>query len=124
MARDHAREHLLRWSKYTPEQKETIRNQAIERKRAKKIKAIEYKGGKCVRCGGVFPPRVYDFHHLDPSNKITWSCVFLGWNWERIKTELDKCILLCANCHRLEHNKEEDRAISRKQNRSRQPKRS
>lgn len=36
---------------------------ARERKRQWKIDAIALKGGKCERCGGEFPPCVYDFHH-------------------------------------------------------------
>ena len=69
--------------------------------RAKKLEAIEYLGGKCKDCGGKFHHSVYDFHHLDPNEKdINPSAAFSRKNW---KSEIDKCVLLCANCHRLRH---------------------
>jgi len=69
-----------------------------------KARAIEYKGGFCNDCGGTFHQSVYDFHHIDPNEKdSSWS---LHRSWEYLKKELDKCILLCANCHRIRHWKE------------------
>lgn len=67
---------------------------------------ISYLGGKCADCEQVFPACVYDIHHLDPKEKefsIAGNKVFLPW--ETLKAELDKCILLCANCHRIRHSK-------------------
>ena len=48
--------------------------------------------------------QVFDFHHLDPSTKIdNVSCMCLGKRKDSIiLAEIAKCILLCANCHRLE----------------------
>lgn len=76
-------------------------------RRETKVRAIEYKGGKCARCGGVFPPAVYDFHHLDKAQKDDNPGALMGRKWEKVKEELDKCILLCSNCHRLTHAEEE-----------------
>ena len=73
-----------------------------ENRRKLKIKAIEYKGGKCERCGLVDEPCVYDFHHLNPNEK-EFSFGKRNLSFDKIKDELDKCILLCANCHRKEH---------------------
>ncbi len=65
--------------------------------------AIEYKGGKCVDCKQSYPPYVYDFHHLDPKSKdIDWSKMRLV-KQETMISELDKCVLLCSNCHRVRH---------------------
>ena len=72
-------------------------------RRDSKLKAVKYKGGACGRCGGVFHPSVYDFHHIDPTQKDADPGTFMGRKWETIKKELDKCVLLCANCHRLTH---------------------
>ena len=72
----------------------------------KKIKAVEYLGGKCMKCGGEFPPYVFDFHHRDPSEKDRSIGTLCSSSWEKIKVELDKCDLLCANCHRIEHYEE------------------
>ena len=76
------------------------------RARERKIMAVEYKGGKCARCGGVFEPCVYDFHHVDPSTKEYKPSQLFSGKWEKLTVELDKCIMVCANCHRLIHNEE------------------
>ena len=74
--------------------------------RQNKLRAIEYLGGHCTDCGNKFPPYVYDFHHLDPTIKEYSVTRLMGRKWEGIVPELDKCILLCANCHRIRENKE------------------
>ena len=73
------------------------------KRRANKIRGIEYLGGKCLDCHDVFHEAIYDFHHTDSKQKdITPSRLF-GNKWETLQQELDKCVLLCANCHRLRH---------------------
>ena len=68
----------------------------------KKIKLIERHGSKCQSCGVKEHYTVYDFHHLDPSQKeIELKCG--KWGWEILTKEADKCALLCANCHRKVH---------------------
>lgn len=72
-----------------------------------KAKAVEYLGGKCVHCGLVSDKLcVYDFHHINPKEKEADPGSLLHYSWKRIQEELDKCILLCANCHRIEHEKD------------------
>jgi hypothetical protein len=75
-------------------------------RRRNKQKAVEYLGNKCCNCGNSFPQAVYDFHHVDPSIKESKLRDLMSKSWEIIKAELDKCILLCANCHRVEHMKD------------------
>jgi hypothetical protein len=72
--------------------------------REDKLLCIEYKGGKCEDCGGVFAPGVYDFHHLEPHTKEFAISRKMRRSWETLKAELDKCVLLCANCHRIHHS--------------------
>lgn len=68
-----------------------------------KIKAIEYKGGKCIKCGYDKCYAAFDFHHRNPLEKeFSWHFMRRK-SWDTIKTELDKCDLLCANCHRETH---------------------
>ena len=74
--------------------------------RENKLKAIEYLGGHCTDCKNEFPSYIYDFHHLDPNIKDFNIARLMGRKWENIVPELDKCILLCANCHRIRENKE------------------
>lgn len=77
------------------------------RKKLLKKKAIEYKGGKCQICGYDKCENSLTFHHLDPSKKSFQISGRYNISWERLKEELDKCILLCANCHGEEHAKEQ-----------------
>jgi predicted HNH restriction endonuclease len=75
-------------------------------KRRKKIKemAIAYKGGKCNICGYNKCNTALDFHHKDEKNKrFGLSVRGLTRSWDKTKDELDKCILVCANCHREIH---------------------
>ncbi len=85
------------------------KNQAVERQRTLKMKAIAYKGGKCEKCGYSKCPAALDFHHRDPLEKefSMASKVRKGWKKELIE-ELDKCALLCANCHREAHWEEKE----------------
>jgi hypothetical protein len=74
-----------------------------EQKRVqKRIDAIEYKGGKCEHCGYDKYHGALEFHHKDPNLKDPKS-FRPGLSKARFFAEVDKCILLCANCHREEH---------------------
>jgi hypothetical protein len=76
-------------------------------KRRKKIKdmAIQYKGGKCILCGYNKCEDALQFHHLDSSKKeFGVAQSGLTRSWERVKNEIEKCILVCANCHREIHS--------------------
>lgn len=75
------------------------------RRDAIKERAILYKGGKCVRCLISYPETpscVFDFHHRDPSTKEDWKGI-RKWGWERVRNEIEKCDLVCSNCHRTIH---------------------
>jgi len=73
-----------------------------------KVKFIHEKGGKCSKCGEKYNGKnaaIFDFHHRDPKTKQ----FNLGINTMQNKSkkvlliELEKCDLVCANCHRLIH---------------------
>ncbi len=71
-----------------------------------KAEAVEYKGGRCNDCGLIDHPFLYDFHHEDPSVKefgIGLEIKKLARLTDKIKRELDKCVLLCVLCHRRRH---------------------
>jgi hypothetical protein len=82
-----------------------------EFRRTLKRKAVEYLGGQCVDCGiqSVYPD-IYDFHHTQPAEKAAKVARLIDMkkDWEEIRIELDKCVLLCANCHRIRHTKEDE----------------
>lgn len=71
---------------------------------AVKAKAIAYKGGKCILCGYSKCSAALHFHHVDGSEKD----FSIGGNhtraWAKVQAELDKCILVCANCHAELHS--------------------
>lgn len=68
-----------------------------------KLKAIEYKGGKCSICGYCRCARALEFHHIDPETK-DFAISAKSVSWETIVKELDKCILVCSNCHAEIHS--------------------
>ena len=75
-----------------------------ERQRKFKKQCIEYKGGQCFKCGYKSYDGALEFHHLDPNQKdVTISRMRTTKFSDKTKKELDKCILLCSNCHREEH---------------------
>ena len=76
-------------------------------KRRKKLKemAIELKGSRCQFCGYKRCSSALEFHHIDEkTKKFDLSTRGLTRSWSKIKEELNKCILVCANCHREIHS--------------------
>ena len=65
--------------------------------------ALAYKGGKCEHCGYDKYRGALEFHHKDPAQKDPAG--LRKYNRTKLFAELDKCVLLCANCHREEHAK-------------------
>lgn len=76
---------------------------ALHKIRDVKLRCVQYKGGKCTMCGYNKYLGSLDFHHIDPSIKDYNISKLRTYCWENIKKELDKCVLLCANCHREVH---------------------
>jgi hypothetical protein len=68
-----------------------------------KQRAVDYKGGKCKLCGYDKYLAALEFHHRNPKCKD--HTIHLRNSWNKTKHELDKCDLLCANCHRETHVK-------------------
>lgn len=70
----------------------------------RKIEAIKILGGKCCGCGYNKNYAALEFHHKDPTQKdLDWT-KNRQRSWDKVLAELNKCILLCANCHRETHN--------------------
>lgn len=83
-------------------------NTKVRRLRVK-IAGVAYLGGKCEHCGwigDVSEVYAYDFHHLRDKQFAFAEMTHLSW--DKIRAELDKCQLLCARCHRLEHGSGND----------------
>lgn len=75
-----------------------------------KLKAIEIMGGKCVKCGWHGPPAGFEFHHNIGEKEFMIGMV-ANKSWDLIKRELEKCILLCATCHRIEHSSQSEKIL-------------
>lgn len=83
--------------------KQDLYDYQVKRWIDRKIKAIEYKGGSCTSCGYAKHYSALEFHHPNPLEKdCDWNKLRLK-SWDKITSELDKCILLCSNCHREVH---------------------
>ena len=82
--------------------------ETLIRQRKIKIDALDYKGGPhCSICGYNKYVGALQFHHLDPNEKdLEWSKFKTRKFDDRFKAELDKCIVVCANCHFEIHHKE------------------
>ena len=85
---------------YADRREELIRAVAKRRRKIKTM-AIEYKGGKCQICGYEKYQGALDLHHLNAEEKSfgIGDKGYIG-SWAKVREELDKCILVCANCHR------------------------
>lgn len=71
----------------------------------KKLFAVERFGGKCVLCGYNKCISALHFHHLNSEEKNEKpSYIIMRWSWEKAKKELEKCILVCSNCHAELHD--------------------
>ena len=66
------------------------------------------KTHNCVDCG-MSDYRCMDFHHLDPNMKLAniSDIKMFSNSMKKLKEEIDKCVILCANCHRIRHHKKE-----------------
>lgn len=108
------RQNSIKYKDRTPEYKKKIsesncktnKNSAT---RNKKIVNL-LKDKPCKDCGNKFPPYCMDFDHLPQYKKYKHvsTLVNRGFILEKILEEIEKCELVCANCHRI-------RTFSRKQ---------
>lgn len=69
-----------------------------------KAKAIAYSGGACLKCGYNRCAAAIEFHHLDPTVKESRISSGKTLSWLKLKPEIDKTIMICANCHRELHD--------------------
>jgi predicted transcriptional regulator len=87
--------------------KECTNKRSTEKARLMKLRMVNYKGSMCERCKLHLNDThlsVFEFHHTDKTTKDRdFTNTIKSHTWERVKKEIDKCKLLCSNCHRIVH---------------------
>ncbi len=83
---------------------EYLKQAVIKRRKSLRVKAVEYKGGKCEICGYNKCIEALEFHHNSGVKNFGISAKGYTRSWQVVKAELDLCQLLCANCHREVEN--------------------
>lgn len=83
------------------DRRDALKKAVIKRRKKVKELAVEYKGGKCHICHYSKCIGALELHHIDPTQK-SFGIGAKGYtrSWDKVRSELDKCVLLCANCHR------------------------
>lgn len=93
---------------YYSNTKETQIQQVLQRRENNKAEYILLKGGKCEICGFEYNGEnaaCFDFHHESSEEKEYNPSIAIRLRREKALKELEKCQLVCANCHRLIHYK-------------------
>jgi hypothetical protein len=75
----------------------------------------EYKATlACVKCGQNHPA-TFDFHHVDSASKeASVNKLVRHRAFKQAMEEVKKCLVLCANCHRIHHHEEHENKKAKK----------
>lgn len=91
----------------------TRRKKFMANKDERRAFLIELKGGKCIDCGYNEHPAAFEFDHLRDKVAAISSMLNTPIKWERILAEVEKCELVCANCHRIRtHNRRKEICVT------------
>lgn len=101
-ASSNTKRHYKNWTK-DQDWVEAKRERGRNLSRDAKKRAVDFMGNKCYDCGVSYPDYVYDFHHLSGDTKVDNPSAILKRSWDEAKKELEKCVMVCANCHRERH---------------------
>ena len=101
---NHLRYDLSMDKRTYADRREYLKSAVSKRRKALRIMAVKYKGGKCSVCGYEKCIDALDFHHIKGKD-FGLSADGMARSWTKTKQELEKCILVCANCHREIHSK-------------------
>ena len=93
-----------RTRKWQAKNKKHVYDYATERKKTALNRVLAEKAARgCLRCGER-DPRCLDFHHRDHTSKVAEVSRLIGHKPATLDAEIAKCDVICANCHRKEHD--------------------
>lgn len=90
---------------YSKRHYETNKAYYLEKNKKARLKKVQYirdlkSEASCADCGEDFPHYVMEFDHRDPSEKVAAVSTLVSSSWKKLYAEIDKCDVVCANCHR------------------------
>ena len=90
----------------TKKKKRKQQNKLKDKRQHFVLEEMQRRGGKCAKCG-FSDIRALDWHHLDPDEKVNSISEMIRdrVSMDKLQAELDKCELICANCHRIEEQR-------------------
>lgn len=100
----HRERHLKAVKKYDTKHRERKAEYRRQKYREFREWIDGFKNQPCADCGIEYPPRVMDFHHRNQEEKSFDPGQKARMSRESLKKEIDKCDVICSNCHRLHHH--------------------
>ena len=100
------KEYQQKHHQRTKKKKRKQQNQLKDKRQHFVLEEMQRRGGKCAKCG-FSDIRALDWHHLDPNEKVNSISEMVRdrVSMDKLQAELDKCELICANCHRIEEQR-------------------
>lgn len=96
----------------TPKERERRRATSSQRYRKGREIIAELKDRPCADCGGRFPTFVMEFDHPDPSNKLFNVAMNCGGGiTPKLLSEIEKCEVVCSNCHKIRTRQQRDAGL-------------
>ena len=100
------KEYQQKHHQRTKKKKRKQQNQLKDKRKIFILEEMQKRGNKCAKCG-FSDIRALDWHHLDPNDKVNSISEMIRnrVSMDKLQAELDKCELVCANCHRIEEER-------------------
>lgn len=107
MTEDQKEKERQRSRRYHAKNKAKVAERKRKKREERYAMLLDIHNNECALCGvSSMPNGFFDFHHTDPTKKEgSVSAMLSSANFDRVIEECKKCLMLCPNCHRLEHLK-------------------
>lgn len=97
----------IRLNKWYSDNRSRRQEYSNDKNRSRKRSIVDHFGDQCLDCKKTYPQYVYQFHHTDPTQKDFNPSAAMTMSLKTMWKELDKCVMLCANCHIIRHRGKE-----------------